>query len=547
MFLLGIGIVVLERQVDRLQSQVSHFRSACEGTQRENTNRPKSRTGPNNIGSEHCWARVFGDPVEIQLLPPALLDLPLSTMVRCKLGDLMRVIEAEGEAVYDSVRFIKGTFIIVLVGQVDGIQLWHVCSFREATLAMEDPDSFVRIVREGDFYQSSTKAPAPSDPELSPQEYVFVGALVTPRSSARVSIYEFDHELAPERRGKVTRKALAELERLQFNRITYLGQISMGAQGPQGSLSVGGESCRSGEAPELKEFNMGNVQNVFGQAINQQILLFQTSTRILSEQNLFNIVVSAIIHLLPCRDIIKSVESRTSDIREVIEALFTVNSDLHRSYRALQRISTNTVFTAHLRRNLVTGIDLRTLILRDRLLVLCEEKWTSGSALQSEIGKLPCLAVHSLEPTPQLLPPIMHQATLFITVRLVEEIIGPLYLDTSQLTGTHAVFTSEKGITLELTDVTSEIIAAVRENWTIPVITWDEMATVITPGEILAGRRPAIIRIPDAIDQFKRQFPSWISVHMESQSPAMGIRLGVLVNGVEPSCCSELGVLLSCE
>jgi hypothetical protein len=317
-------------------------------------------------------------------------------------------------------------------------------------------------------------------------------------------------------------------------------QFSFGPQGPQTTFALGAEVRRHDLPLPTPEFNRGNVINVFSEAIRSQILIFQTTTGHLSEQNLFNVVISAIIFLHLHST---SYDERLRNLTEMTPDMLNLNSDLQLSFTALHNILANTVAATH--GTSLSGLDLMSLIGRGHLKVVEESIPRTTSLLRdTPLGRLPCLAVHSLETTyqaPQL--NFACQPSLLVTVRLLEETIGPLYLDNHHNVAStgEMIFSSTGGTQIIMRGVTDATIRAVRHRWPVSKLKWNERNSIITPGEILVGQNPAIINGAPLIQQLWRWVP-WCENGFVGNT---GIRLSELVHETRLQKC-ELGVLLFC-
>jgi hypothetical protein len=287
--------------------------------------------------------RVFGDATEL-IVPgePAYLApepftglecLPIP-FVLCQLGDLLDTIGAESMATHNGFSFIKGNFTIVLIGDLQGRQLWHVCSFSEATMASEKPGAFTESIRESKPYGLDIQRTVTV---CSQDAFVLVGALVNPHGSGLISPHDFDYNLN-ETRASQLHQVPKEKNGLQFDRAMLQAQLSMGAQGPQGTLSFGAEASRR-DPQYLPPFSPSRIMTTFGEALRSQILLYQTSTRVVSEQNLFNVAVSTIIRT---RRGDSSYQHRLQDVIDMKAAL-SINSELYLTFQLLNRILANPV------------------------------------------------------------------------------------------------------------------------------------------------------------------------------------------------------------
>jgi hypothetical protein len=231
---------------------------------------------------------------------------------------------AERSAIHNDIVFIKGISIVVLVGELAGRSLWHICSSVEGNMACEEPHTFTQWVRgTTNFYGN----PIIRTSNIGPLEsLVLVGGLINPGRFGNVSS-EFG-DLQPSRLERLRCRNVTLNPELCLDRVAAQAQLSFGAQSPQGTIVVGGEAARTWKSTPLAS-NPCSALSVFSKAMCTQILLFQASTAVLVEQNLFNIVASVIPRVRPTTRIPESARDRIRRIRALVRQLNYLDLDVY--------------------------------------------------------------------------------------------------------------------------------------------------------------------------------------------------------------------------
>ena len=221
---------------------------------------------PIPVGS--CWRDAFGDVLEVDLhdhfnpldavrLNPTIWpenrdsqasfsnDLTFSTI-----EDLASAMGIYSETTLDGMVFWKGyRGICVLVGVLPhkNIPFWHVCTIEQSSYLEADPESFVRSIKSNRDsileVNSRLQCLHNCDEVTSFQGTILVGALVEPSWCDKVDC----NGLFQAQGGNIQAGRSAPDEQrqgLQWSNISGQLQLSMGAQGPQGSVVLGGELAR---------------------------------------------------------------------------------------------------------------------------------------------------------------------------------------------------------------------------------------------------------------------------------------------------------------
>ncbi len=158
--------------------------------------------------------------------------------------------------------------------------------------------------------------------------------------------------------------------------------------------------------------------------------------------------------------------------------------------------------------------------------------------------------MHSLESSvqQQLEIPTNVGPAIFMTVRWLEQELGPLLLNKSHetgITGTAEFCTYDNGSVLSIKGVTEAVIQTTRSYWSVPVLCWESKDVIVIPHNFLAGNQPATITC-SAPGKFSR-FHRWLFWGQSCRSEDHGVRLGALVNGSRGNPAEDhLGVLLYC-
>jgi hypothetical protein len=268
---------------------------------------------PISVGS--CWRDAFGDVLEVDLhkhfnasdairLNPTIWpqnrdsqvsfsnDLTFSTI-----EDLASAMGIYSETTVDGMVFWKGyRGICVLVGVLPhkNIPFWHVCTIEQSSYLEADPESFVRSIKSNrdSILEVNSKPQRLCDCNevTSFQGTILVGALVEPGWCEKVDcdgLFQAQGE-------NIQAGRLAQDERrqgLHWSNISGQLQLSMGAQGPQGSIVLGGELVKSrGHELLMAENSLVHGLTILERALRSWVLVYQSSNGQVMQQNLYCIV-----------------------------------------------------------------------------------------------------------------------------------------------------------------------------------------------------------------------------------------------------------------
>jgi ankyrin repeat protein len=262
-----------------------------------------------------CWRDAFGDIFEFDLSGSTALETlstdfqlgaslqqkqsdgyanEFSNLVLSSLEDLATALGIHSQAVLDGIILMQGLYgVCVLIGFLSHppIALWHVCSIEEASLLSANPQGFVRLVKECRNTLScaeSQGSPHQGFSARNPLEgIVLVGALVNPAWCATIDsngLFQAPSSNTVSGRTQIDTIGTG----LRWERITGQAQFSMGAQGPQGTLSIGGEASR-GQALELltAEASLSTNITILERALRSWVIVYQASNGQFAEQNLY--------------------------------------------------------------------------------------------------------------------------------------------------------------------------------------------------------------------------------------------------------------------
>ncbi|GKU05914.1 unnamed protein product [Fusarium langsethiae] len=199
-----------------------------------------------------CWKEAFGDPMLVDLRSvgttkeifnlgcslDANVGMLLQAATFTTMLDLRLALNIDSEATLDNTKLMRGPGgVCVLVGNFPGcdLPLWHVCSIEEACMINADPPRFLKTVESMRDHLAQT---CPPNTWMMPPfsgDVVLVGALIQPYVRDNICCQGLFQAPKP----VVAGRSHLHLERagLQWEAVFGEVQLSMGAQGPQASLS----------------------------------------------------------------------------------------------------------------------------------------------------------------------------------------------------------------------------------------------------------------------------------------------------------------------
>jgi hypothetical protein len=262
----------------------------------------------------NCWRDAFGDILEVDLshlstkikIPPNLCgvaslqgssgvgfgDLQVS-WVFTALEDFVISLGIHSLTTVKDVVFLQGANgICALIGFVGipPLPLWHVCSIEEASFLKAYPDKFLDFVE-----KSRSDLGCIEDKRNHRKHYlewkdlkeiILVGALISPQWCTIVDTK--GPFIAPSGipSGRMNTDNLGS--KLQWERINGQAQFSMGAQGPQGTLSIGEEASKGqGLQITMAEISLSNNTTILERALRTWVLVYSASSGQIAEQNLY--------------------------------------------------------------------------------------------------------------------------------------------------------------------------------------------------------------------------------------------------------------------
>jgi ankyrin repeat protein len=274
----------------------------------------QNRNGsPIPVGS--CWRDAFGDVLEVDLhdhfypfdticLNPTIWPENRDSRVSFSNGltfstieDLASAMGIYSKATLDGMVFWRGSRgICVLVGILPykNIPFWHVCTIEQSSYLEADPESFVRSIKSSrdSILEVNSRLQCLRDchEATSFEGTILVGALVEPGWCDKVDC----DGLFQAHGGNIQAGRLAPEGRrqgLHWSNITGQLQLSMGAQGPQGSVTLGGEMARSnGYELLMAENSLAHSLTILERALRSWVLVYQSSNGQVVQQNLYCIV-----------------------------------------------------------------------------------------------------------------------------------------------------------------------------------------------------------------------------------------------------------------
>lgn len=332
------------------------------------------------------------------------------------------------------------------------------------------------------------------DKVTSFQGTILVGALVEPSWCDKVDC----NGLFQAQGNNIQAGRLTQDERrqgLHWSNISGQLQLSMGAQGPQGSVVLGGELANSsGHEVLMAENSLSHSFTILERALRSWVLVYQSSNGQVVQQNLYCIVICFLMVSQMFRAFrMSQLIVRQSEESEIVfhpESFAGAGSaqDWCDSRVTLTRVC-STIIAAPMPAFLngkVGGLDLAAIV-KECTRIWVWELQPGHLGWVTVLGMLPAVSVRSLGAAPS--QSSLHRCTLLISVGRLEQIVGRLYkVDTRRPT-----FES-KMVRIELRGFNeASLMEAQRAAQTAKTLRWTKSMKAVTPGRRFGGQGPSLM------------------------------------------------------
>ena len=498
---------------------------------------------------------IMQDMVPAQHLSKLIPDI--KSTITCDFRNFVQSFGAVGFAVKDSILVLQGEFgYAIKIGSFfnSTTTLWHVLSFEEYNDLFSDFESLLaKVISTADNFHLKICNNIPHLDDL-----LIVGALIVPDICPSLSMSpESTKEYVARNFGSawsglepnpsVFTAILPKVGSLIFQSLNFGAEFAFGAQGPQATVTLGGEVVRDNGMSAIETSNtLRQASNGVFLYLKQfsMVFVYERESGYVIEQNLYNILNLALNNT---QSLHHSASQSIATFKNYKE--WQKKHKVIRQYFALFSKSQ----TPTLLGGTIGGVDLYKFIKTFKTVRLAEKppKLPSWSAL---LGRMPALAVNSLGSSSNrmngsnVIPINSLRCTAYISIARLEEELERFMLSKEQTPNQAQVFVNKFNHKLILTGIDGYVLDLVHQNLSFAIDHKWKSGIVIIPGKRLTGQPTsgATFILPN--NGYLQSYYDWFRPLKcpELEQPEGAERsLGIYINGQEWD-HEFLGMLIEC-